>query len=145
MQISNQIEKKIIDAYMEKFPISRERHERLINYIPGGATRSLSYFKPYPIHISHGKGAYVYTHEGHRLFDVTNAYGALVHGHGDPDVVKAVQEGIEKGSQYSTPTDGQYRLARLLCERVPGFDRVRFLNSGTEATLFAMRTARTKF
>jgi len=73
---------------------------------------------------------------------VTNAYGALVHGHGDPDVVKAVQEGIEKGSQYSTPTDGQYNLAKLLCERVPGFDRVRFLNSGTEATLFAMRTAR---
>ncbi len=142
MQISNQIEKKITDAYMEKFPISRERHERLINYIPGGATRSLSYFKPYPIHISHGKGAHVYTHEGHRLFDVTNAYGALVHGHGDPDVVKAVQEGIEKGSQYSTPTDGQYNLAKLLCERVPGFDRVRFLNSGTEATLFAMRTAR---
>jgi len=142
MQISNQIEKKITDAYEEKFPLSREHHERLIKYIPGGATRSLSYFKPYPIHISHGKGAYVYTHEGHRLFDVTNAYGALVHGHGDPDVVKAVQEGIEKGSQYSTPTDGQYRLARLLCERVPGFDRVRFLNSGTEATLFAMRTAR---
>jgi len=138
----HKIEKKIIDAYREKFPLSKEHHDRLINYIPGGATRSLSYFKPYPLHISHGKGAYVYTHEGHALFDVTNAYGALVHGHGDPDVVKAVQEGIEKGSQYSTPTEGQYRLARLLCERVPGFEKVRFVNSGTEATLFAMRTAR---
>ncbi len=139
---SNQIEKKIADAYQEKFPLSKEHHDRLINYIPGGATRSLSYFKPYPLHISHGKGAYVYTHEGHALFDVTNAYGALVHGHGDPDVVRAVQAGIEKGSQYSTPTEGQYALAKLLCERVPGFDKVRFLNSGTEATMFAMRTAR---
>jgi glutamate-1-semialdehyde 2,1-aminomutase len=140
--MSSQIEKKIIDAYREKFPMSKVHHERLINYIPGGATRSLSYFKPYPIHISHGKGAYVYTHEGHALLDVTNAYGALVHGHGDPDVVKAVSQGIEKGSQYSSPTEGQYRLAKLLCERIPGFDKVRFVNSGTEATLFAMRTAR---
>ncbi|WP_300459768.1 aspartate aminotransferase family protein [Desulfobacula sp.] len=140
--IEEQIEKKIADAYMEKFPLSREHHERLINYIPGGATRSLSYFKPYPIHIDYGQGAYVYTHEGHKLLDVTNAYGAIVHGHGDPDVVKAVQDGIVRGSQYSTPTDGQYKLAKLLCERVPGFDKVRFLNSGTEATLFVMRTAR---
>lgn len=137
-----QIEKKITDAYMERFPVSRAHHDRLINYIPGGATRSLSYFKPYPLHIDYGKGAYVYTHEGHKLLDVTNAYGAIVHGHGDPDVVTAVQQGIERGSQYSTPTDGQYRLARLLCERVPGFDRIRFVNSGTEATLFVLRTAR---
>ncbi len=140
--IEDQIEKKIADAYKEKFPVSKERHEKLINYIPGGATRSLSYFKPYPIHIDYGQGAYVYTHEGHKLFDVTNAYGAIVHGHGDPDIVKAVQEGIVRGSQYSTPTQGQYKLAKLLCERIPGFDRVRFVNSGTEATLFALRTAR---
>jgi glutamate-1-semialdehyde 2,1-aminomutase len=140
--IQEQIERKIQDAYRQKFPASKERHENLINYIPGGATRSLSYFRPYPIHIDYGKGAFVYTHEGHRLLDVTNAYGAIVHGHGDPDVVKAVQEGIARGSQYSTPTDGQYKLARLLCERIPGFDRIRFVNSGTEATLFALRTAR---
>ncbi len=140
--LEREIEQKIADAYMEKFPDSRKRHEQLINYIPGGATRSLSYFKPYPIHIDYGQGAYVVTHEGHKLFDVTNAYGAIVHGHGDPDIVKAVREGIVKGSQYSTPTDGQYRLAKLLCERIPGFEKVRFVNSGTEATLFALRTAR---
>ncbi len=140
--IQEQIERKIADEYREKFPESKKRHEKLINYIPGGATRSLSYFKPYPIHIDYGQGAYVYTHEGHKLLDVTNAYGAIVHGHADPDVVKAVQQGIAKGSQYSTPTDGQYKLAKLLCERVPGFDKVRFLNSGTESTMFALRTAR---
>ena len=142
MTIEKTIEKKIFETYEEKFPRSRERHKELIKYIPGGATRSLSYFKPFPIHIAYGQGAYVFTHEGHKLFDVTNAYGALVHGHGDPDVVKAVQEGISRGSQYSTPTDGQYKLAKLLCNRVPGFDRVRFLNSGTESTLFVLRTAR---
>ncbi|HKJ99273.1 MAG TPA: aspartate aminotransferase family protein [Desulfotignum sp.] len=133
---------KIVDEYRETYPASRERHQRLVKYIPGGATRSLSYFKPWPIHIDYGKGAHVYTHEGHKLLDVTNAYGALVHGHGDPDVVAAVQAGIARGSQYSTPTDGQYHLAKLLCDRVPGFDKVRFLNSGTEATMFALRTAR---
>ncbi len=133
---------KIVDEYKQMYPASRERHQRLVNYIPGGATRSLSYFKPWPIHIDYGKGAHVYTHDGHELLDVTNAYGALVHGHGDPDVVAAVQAGIARGSQYSTPTDGQYHLAKLLCDRVPGFDKVRFLNSGTEATMFALRTAR---
>ena len=142
INIEKQIEKEIADAYMEKFPASRERHEKLINYIPGGATRSLSYFKPYPIHIESGKAAFVFTHEGHKLLDVTNAYGAIIHGHGDPDIVKAVQEGITKGSQYSTPTDGQYKLAKLLCERIPGFEKVRFVNSGTEATMFALRAAR---
>ncbi len=140
--IEAQIEKKIADAYIEKFPISIEHHQELINYIPGGATRSLSYFKPYPLHIHRGEGAYVYTHENHKLLDVTNAYGAVVHGHGDPDIVKAVQEGIVSGSQYSTPTDGQFKLAKLLCERIPGFEKVRFLNSGTESTMFALRTAR---
>lgn len=140
--IEPKIVNQIIDTYKKKFPISRERHERLIHYIPGGATRSLSYFKPFPIHIESGKGAYVHTPEGHKLFDITNAYGALIHGHGDPDVVKAVQEGIEFGSQYSSPTDSQYKLAKLLCERIPGFDKVRFVNSGSEATLFALRTAR---
>lgn len=140
--IEEQIEKQVADAYKEKFPVSKKHHEELVKYIPGGATRSLSYFKPYPIHIEYGKGAYVFTHEGNKLFDVTNAYGAIVHGHGDPDIVKAVQQGIEKGSQFSTPSDGQYKLAKLLCDRVSGFDKVRFVNSGTEATLFALRTAR---
>ena len=140
--IEEQIEKKIADAYRERFPVSQEHHEKLIHYIPGGSTRSLSYFKPFPIHIDHGEEAFVFSPEGHKLLDVTNAYGAIVHGHGDQDVVKAVQAGIAGGSQYSSPTQGQYKLAKLLCERVPGFDRVRFLNSGTEATLFAMRTAR---
>ena len=141
--LEEEIEKKIAAAYREKFPASRERHKKLINYIPGGATRSLSYFKPYPIHIKSGLGAWVYTHDDNKLLDVTNAYGAIVHGHGDPDIVKAVQEGITKGSQYATPTDGQYKLAKLLCRRIPGFDKLRFVNSGTEATLFALRTART--
>ena len=136
------IQDQIWKTYSEKFPQCRAAHEKMIQVVPGGATRSLSYFRPFPLHITHGKGAKVYTPEGHEMLDVTNAYGALVHGHGDPDVVRAVQEGIAGGSQFSTPTQGQYKLAKLLCDRVPGFDRVRFLNSGTEATLFAMRTAR---
>ncbi len=141
--IEAQIEEKIFQEYKTRFPECLKRHEMMINYIPGGATRSLSYFRPYPLHIEYGKGAYVFTPEGHKLLDVTNAYGALVHGHGDPDVVAAVSEGIQKGSQFSTPTQSQYKLARLLCERVPGFDKIRFVNSGTEATLFVLRTART--
>ncbi len=141
--IGSTIEHQIVEEYKEKFPVSKQHHDRLINYIPGGSTRSLSYFKPHPVHIEYGEGAYVFTPEGHKLFDITNAYGALVHGHADPDVVQAVQDGISKGSQFSTPTDGQYKLSKLLCDRIPGFEKIRFVNSGTEATLFVLRTART--
>ncbi len=140
--VESKIEKKIFDEYEEKFSVSKQNHEKILKYIPGGATRSLSYFRPFPIHIEYGEGAYVFTPGGHKLFDITNAYGALVLGHGDSDVADAVCSGIKKGSQYSTPSMGQYKLAKLLCERVPGFDRIRFVNSGTEATLFALRTAR---
>jgi glutamate-1-semialdehyde 2,1-aminomutase len=140
--MGEEIKNRIFDIYREKFPVCKERHDELVKYIPGGATRSLSYFQPFPIHIDHGEGAYVFTPEGHKLFDVTNAYGALIHGHGDPDIVAAVQAGIEKGSQYSTPTMAQLKLSKLLCERVPGLEKLRFLNSGTEATLYALRTAR---
>ena len=140
--ISSQVARKIYEAYGDQFPRSRAAHSQLCQYIPGGTTRSLSYFKPFPLHISHGRGARVFTPGGRSLLDVTNAYGALVHGHGDPHVVDAVQRGIEKGSQYAAPTRGQYRLAKLLCDRVPGFEKIRFTNSGTEATLFALRTAR---
>ncbi|THB75885.1 MAG: aspartate aminotransferase family protein [Desulfobacteraceae bacterium] len=141
--IETRIENEISQTYTDKFPECKKRHDDLINYIPGGATRSLSYFRPHPLHIEYGEGAYVYTPEGHKLLDVTNAYGALIHGHGDPDITNAVTEGIKKGSQFSTPSQSQAKLAKLLCERVPGFDKVRFVNSGTEATLFALRTART--
>ncbi len=140
--MGEEIRNKIFEIYKEKFPKSKERHDELVKYIPGGATRSLSYFKPFPIHIDYGEGSYVFTPEGEKLFDVTNAYGALIHGHGDPDIVAAVQKGIERGSQYSTPTQAQYKLSRLLCERVPGLEKMRFLNSGTEATLYGLRTAR---
>ncbi|MFC1888555.1 aspartate aminotransferase family protein [Thermodesulfobacteriota bacterium] len=136
------IARGIVNAYEKRFPLSKEFHQKFLEVMPGGTTRSLSYFKPYPLHIEYGKGAYVYTHEGHKLLDVTNSYGALVLGHGDPDVADAIRASVITGIQFSAPTDTQYEMSKLLCERIPSFDKIRFCNSGTESTLFALRTAR---
>lgn len=136
------VEKKIISDYKEKYPLSEKYHQEFLKYMPGGNTKSLSYFLPWPLHITHGKGAYVYTHEGHKLLDVTNSYGALIHGHADPDVTDVVKAGVERGTQFAAPTDAQYELSRMLCKRVASIDKIRYCNSGTEATLFALRTAR---
>ena len=133
---------RITRAYEEKYPLSKQYHQKFLEYMPGGCTKSLSYFRPYPLHIKYGKAAYVYTHEGHKLLDVTNAYGALIHGHGDPEVTEEVKASVAMGTQFSAPTDGQYILSKTLCERVASIDKIRFCNSDTEATLFALRTAR---
>lgn len=132
----------IIKEYSELFYISKAEHKKYLKYMPGGTTKSLSYFKPFPIHIRSGKGAYVYSAEGHKLLDVCNAYGALLHGHVDKDVVTAVRNALNNGTQFAAPTETQYRFSKLLCKRMPSLEAVRFCASGTEATLFAIRTAR---
>ncbi len=136
------IARKIYSDYTVRFPRSKEYHTKLMNFMPGGTTRSLSYHDPYPLHIDYGDKAFVYTHEGYQLLDITNSYGANILGHGDPDILEAVTNSVKKGIQFSAPTEAQYDLSKLLCNRIPSFEKVRFCNSGTEATLFAIRTAR---
>lgn len=134
--------KNIEDLYISKRQKSKKLHENACNYMPGGDTRTATFFRPYPHYIERGEGAYLYDVDGNRLLDFQNNYTSLIHGHGHEPTVKAVQEQIKNGSAYTAPIELQTQLARILTERFPSVELVRFTNSGTEANMHALRIAR---
>jgi len=123
-------------------PVSKKLHEEARQFLPGGDTRTATFFLPYPNYIERGSGAYLYDVDGHKLLDFQNNYTSLIHGHGHRQTVEAVQRQIALGSAYAAPFETQTRLAQLLTERFPGLELVRFTNSGTEANMHALRIAR---
>lgn len=111
-------------------------------YLPGGVDSPVRSFKPYPFFAENAKGPYLRDVDGKKYIDYCLAYGPLVLGHVNQGVVEAVKEQLELGSAYGVPTEKEIELARLVTERVPCADMVRFVNSGTEATMSAIRLAR---
>ena len=97
---------------------------------------------PYVLYARSAQGARVTDLDGHELLDFNNNNTALIHGHAHPAIVEAVSSRIASGSAYSFGSEAELRLAELLCERVPSCERIRFSNSGTEAVMQAIRTAR---
>jgi glutamate-1-semialdehyde 2,1-aminomutase len=132
----------IMECYLSRTAQSRANDAIAKAVLPGGDTRSAVYFSPYPTYIDYGDGCTIYDVDGNRYLDFHNNYTSLIHGHGHPAVVEAVQAQISKGILYGSPSTCQYELAAILCERLPSVERVRFCNSGTEATMMAMRLAR---
>ena len=131
-----------VDRYVARNPKSRQLHEEASRYLPGGTSRSAHYFDPHPIYADHGEGHYVYDVDGNRYLDFGNNATSLILGHAHPDVVEAMQRAVAGGYSFSNPVEAQIRLAKILCDRIPSVDRVRFTNSGTEATLNTIRAAR---
>ena len=117
---------------------SRPRRSRSC---PAGSSRGTAYFAPYPFFAEHGDGHYVYDVDGNRYLDFMLNATTLIVGHANPMVVEALGEQTRKGTAFSTPTEVQVRVARLLCDRIPSLDTIRFTNSGTEGTLMAIRAA----
>ena len=128
--------------YAETHKKSKDLYNEACKYMPGGDTRTATYFKPFPHFIVKGEGAYIYDADGQKLVDFQNNYTSLIHGHGHIPTVKAVREQIAKGSAYSSPFETQIKLSKLLTERFDGLDLIRFANSGTEANMHALRAAR---
>lgn len=121
---------------------SKRAFQRLDRYIAGGSTRGGVMSGSYPIFLDHGEGCYVYDADGNRYIDFINSSFALPFGHNFPPVRKAITEQVKKGTFFTAHNESETELARLLCERVPSIDRLKFCNSGTEATMFAVRAAR---
>ena len=138
---SQQLQREI-DRYVAKTPKSKELQEEASHYLPGGNTRGLQYFDPYPAFVDHGEGRYVYDVDGNRYLDFLNNATSLIMGHAHPLIVEAVQKQAAKGTVFSGPTEAQTRLAKILCDRIPSVDTIRFANSGTEGTMMAIRAAR---
>ncbi|MCH8225826.1 MAG: aspartate aminotransferase family protein, partial [Chloroflexi bacterium] len=128
--------------YLEMTPNSKSRWEEAAKYLPGGDSRHSIFWEPYPIFVTSASGCHVVDADGVDRLDFINTMTTLILGHAAPPVMEAVQEQLGKGVAYNAPNEHQIRLAKLLCQRIPSFDLVRFTNSGTEATLNTIRAAR---
>lgn len=143
MDLYNQVYNDNKETYIDRTPKSKISHEKAKNYMPGGETRTICFHKPYPLTIKEGKGAYLFDVDGNRYIDFLNNYTAMIHGHSHEAITEKVKETLSSGTAYAATVPEQVEFAELLCKRIPGVDKVRFCNSGTEATMFAIRAART--
>ena len=121
---------------------SRSLHDRAVGVMPGGTTRTTTYFDPYPLYIERGEGCRVWDVDGTERIDMLGNYSSMILGHAHPKVVEAINAQAARGTGFAAANPIEVKLATLLCERVPSVDAVRFCNSGTEATMFALRLAR---
>ncbi|MCX6534141.1 MAG: glutamate-1-semialdehyde 2,1-aminomutase [Actinobacteria bacterium] len=119
--------------------------ERSARVIPGGVNSSIRAFKAVggsPYVVARGSGAHVYDVEGTRYIDLVQSYGAVILGHAHPAITVALREAAVDGTSFGAPTPREMKLAEAISERVPSCERVRFMNSGTEATSTVVRLAR---
>ena len=124
---------------------NEEVFERSAKAIPGGVNSSIRAFKSVggnPYIVSRAEGARVWDVEGNDLIDLVQSYGAIILGHAHPKVTEAIRAAAGDGTSYGAPTPREMKLAEAIGERVPSCERVRFMNSGTEATSTAVRLAR---
>jgi glutamate-1-semialdehyde 2,1-aminomutase len=133
---------KEVTEYASKTSRSRALHEEAVAVMPGGNSRTTTFYDPYPFYFQRGQGAHIWDVDGTERVDFNNNYTSLVLGHATPDVVKAVQAAAESGLSFPGPTEHEIRLAEMLVRRVPSVESLRFTNSGTEATMNAVRLAR---
>ncbi|MUV39418.1 Glutamate-1-semialdehyde 2,1-aminomutase [Lentibacillus sp. JNUCC-1] len=131
---------------MEKvFQLSQEAYQESSQLMPGGVNSPVRAFKSVgmsPIFMSHGKGSKIWDIDGNEYIDYVLSWGPLALGHADDRVVNALQEAVVKGTSFGTPTKLESKVAQLVIERVPSIEMVRMVNSGTEATMSALRLAR---
>lgn len=124
---------------------NEEVFNRSAKAIPGGVNSSIRAFKSVggnPYIVSRAEGARVWDVEGNDLIDLVQSYGAIILGHAHPKVTEAIRSAAGDGTSYGAPTPREMKLAEAISERVPSCERVRFMNSGTEATSTAVRLAR---
>ena len=131
-----------LDRYLKSTPKSKALWEDAKNFLPGGDSRNSIFWAPYPIFVDSAKGCHVIDSDGTDRLDFIGTMTTLILGHSPKPVVDAVEQQMDKGMVYNAPSSHQIDLAKMLCERIPSFDLVRFTNSGTEATLNTIRAAR---
>ena len=122
---------------------SRSLYDRALSVIPGGVNSSVRAIRPYPFFVSRGDGGHVVDADGNRYLDFVMGYGPLLLGHSLPEeVTAAIQQRASEGPMYGAPTEVEVELAEFVVRHVPSVEMIRFVNSGTEATVSAVRLAR---
>jgi glutamate-1-semialdehyde 2,1-aminomutase len=132
----------IEQAYLARTERSARLMERAGASMPSGITRTLAWFAPYPAVFEHGSGASVFDVDGNRYLDMFSNGLSLMHGHAYGPIEQALRESLSRGTAWPGASDAQVEFAELLCARIPGAEQVRFTNTGTEATMLAVKLAR---
>jgi glutamate-1-semialdehyde 2,1-aminomutase len=125
-------------------PVSKSAalYERAKKIMPGGCSRNTILRKPHPIYAERGEGCYVTDIEGIKRIDFANNVASLIHGHAHPAIIDAVSEQLAKGSAFTIGTEAEIVYAEHICQRNAGFEKMRFVNSGTEAVMSCIKAAR---
>jgi glutamate-1-semialdehyde 2,1-aminomutase len=126
-------------------PRSHEAFARAQNLIPGGVNspaRAFGAVGGEPLFIARAEGPWLYDLDGHRYLDFIGSWGPMILGHGHPAVLEAVSQALARGLSYGAPSEAESELATLVIEAIPSVEMVRFVNSGTEASMSAIRLAR---
>jgi glutamate-1-semialdehyde 2,1-aminomutase len=124
---------------------SRELFGKARNYLPGGVNSPVRAFAAVglqPFIVSHGSGSQLYDIDGNAYIDYVCSWGPLILGHAHPGVIEAVQRAAQRGTSYGATCELEIELAQLICSAIPSIEKVRMVNSGTEATMSAVRLAR---
>lgn len=121
---------------------SKAIYERAVDVLTGGVSRNTIFRKPHPYYVASAKGSYITDIDGVARLDFANNMASLVHGHSHPAIVSAVTEQLQKGSAYTMGTEAEVLFAEHLIKRSPGFEKIRFMNSGTEAVMTMIKASR---
>ena len=141
IEMTTPLEREIA-TYAAANPKSAELHDTATGYMPGGDTRGSIFWDPFPLYVTDGTGTVLTDVDGNKRVDFINNMTTLILGHRPPEVTTALNNQIEHGLSFSAPSPTVVRWAELMCKRVPSLDKIRFTNTGTEATLNAIRAAR---
>ena len=133
---------RIIQEYCRKTPTSASLADRARGVFPSGITHDARYIEPHGIYVTHASGSRKWDVDGNEYVDYSGGHGALLLGHNHPDVVEAVQQQLPKGTHFGASHELEIRWGQMIQEMIPCAQRVRFTNSGTEATMLGLRLAR---
>ncbi len=134
--------RSLADRYAAEFPKSRRLAERARTIFPDGVTHDVRHLEPFPIYVDRASGAHKWDVDGHRLLDYWCGHGALLLGHSHPAIVEAVQEQVARSTHPGACHEKELEWGSWVQQLIPSAERVRFVASGTEATLMALRLAR---
>ncbi|MBN1631461.1 MAG: aminotransferase class III-fold pyridoxal phosphate-dependent enzyme, partial [Thermoleophilia bacterium] len=136
-ELTEREEKRLEQETLKSYEMFKRASKTLVN----GVSSTYQARDPYPIYFTHGKGSKIYSVDGHEICDFHNGFGCMVQGHAHPAIVETIKKRSELGTQFALPTEDSYIVAEHLAKnfRLP---RWRFVNSGSEATMDAIRIAR---
>src|SRR6266404_4164766 len=133
---------KFVNAYVARTPRSREIYEDARKVLPGGVSGNAKFLKPYPLYVKRARGSHVIDVDGNDYVDLLDAVGAAILGHGHETIRRAVKEQIDEAFLPLMATELEVKLAQKVSRLMDYMEMIRFVNSGSEATLMAMRAAR---